>query len=345
MKRFHPQLVALVLLAAANWAAAAPVPVFRHALDHWPSRAVYLTVGLAKTPSLRDRGLMKSFEAASLDQRGTCNYRLRLEYHQVSSHISIAAMNPDVEDVAPFYTAVLNEATLNAVLTSPLRAKIASELQTGKAGVWLYVEDKSLAAKQAATIATTITNQGKHLSQTDLPIAFTLHTLTLDKASQIAEAVLLGQLADLSPSMTIAPGTLFCITGRGLIIAALGPEQATEDNITAVCEFLASPYSDDLDHLKTAPALLLNADWDNASKKSAPAPAPPAQTDTESSPKAPAVVRPVIPTIPAAAKPTLIDKIPWIYLVGLIMAGWIGFMFYRIKQEVDSQKRMNNEEE
>ena len=78
-----------------------------------------------------------------------------------------------------------------------------------------------------------------------------------------------------------------------------------------------------------------------------PSPAAPAVGAEKELPKLPAApaTRPIPGLDTDLAPDTLIDKIPWIYLVGVIMIGWIGFMFYRIKQEYDSQKRMKDEED
>ncbi len=378
MKRQTTLWLAAGFLLVANTLLARTVPVFRHALEQWPAREVYLTVGLAQTPSLRDRNLMRTFETNSLDQRGPCNYRMRLEYRQVSSYITIAGLNPDVEDVAPFFTGELTEATLKRVLRSPLRDNIASELLAGKASVWLFIEGKTPLPKVRAKIAATLAAESKRLTlhnkkaagETDettpqteqpLPVDFVLHTLGQTPATEKAEAILLGQLADLSPGMTVPAGSLFCVTGRGLIIASFGPETITTDNLTAVCEFLAAPYSCDLNHLKNAPALLLKGDWGKivplivteiqptpatGLPTSVPEGSQAGKDDLPKLPAAPVAPSPkTLPPTPPAPKKTLIDKIPFLYIVGAAMAGWIGFMLYRLKQEYDSHQRTKKEEE
>jgi hypothetical protein len=258
----------LVLSAAlASPLCACDVPVFRYALERWPSEPHILCVGPGA-----------DIQPGSL---GNAHVNLMIEMVQTQSVRTVRALMPDAQRV--WYEGAWQPDLLARLVDSPLRRRIAHELVTGQTAVWLLLEGSDAATNAAvyrrleATLALMQReiqlpespaydpdapgDTGPELaSRVPLRVAFSLHRL---KQSDRAEELFIRQLMALRPPGNGSAPAVFVVFGQGRVLA-LEDDMLTEFGIGEVGAFLCGPCSCQIKEQNPGDDLLFAANWDGA---------------------------------------------------------------------------------
>lgn len=283
-----------VLVAASLWACS--VPVFRYALERWPSDPYQATV-FHRGPMTEAQQVV----AKDLTQDGQAG-----KFH---SNISLRTVdldrNPDPESLAlweqskggklpwlvlhyPQATKVrgivwsgpLGEAAVSQVLDSPARKEIVRRLAEGESVVWALLEtgDKQKDDEAAKLVESRLTYlasvmklpkiEKKDLligAEDQLRLAFSVVRVSRkDSAEQAFVNMLLGSEPDLRE---ITEPLAFPIFGRGRVLYALAGKGITHENIDQASSFLIGACSCEVKERNPGVDLLISADWNSLIKE------------------------------------------------------------------------------
>ncbi|MCW1922654.1 hypothetical protein OKA05_08815 [Luteolibacter arcticus] len=262
----------LTLLASLGLAAACEVPVFRFALERWPSDPLQVEVtadssvgpeGEAALKWLQNKvegeepsNLMVKF----LDPDGPIDSR-------GSIRLLPAGAPPGAPNVRPLWEGSLNEANARRLSGSPARAAIGKQLLEGTSAVWVVVSrgDKDADDKAVQTVSRGMNRAMQQLNlpsgvirpeeaaqrlaenpqatmddvlRTKLPLRIAF-SIVLVRADDAEEDLFREMVANLSPpeggpgEPLIAP-----IFGRGRILSPAPASMIDEDRVYEACAYL-----------------------------------------------------------------------------------------------------------
>jgi hypothetical protein len=279
-----------LLLLVATPAGACNIPVFRYAVDHWPSDPYRLTVFHRGPLDAQHRDLIQILEKAGAGD--TPNVVLEL--------IDLEK-NPDgVEDLplppagaelpflvarypaptrieAPIWAGTLRAEVVTALLDSPARREYARRARAGDSAVWVLLASGDAAKDDAAekVLQTEVKRLAKELTLPELtdapedqlvggaerPLRLAFSVLRVGR-SDPAEAMFVKMLINTESDL---PGRsdpmVFPLFGRGRTMPALIGAGITPENIKDAAEFLAGPCSCVVKRDNPGVDLLVVSDW------------------------------------------------------------------------------------
>jgi len=269
---------AKVALAASLWlsgsfAFACSVPVFRYALDHWPSDAYRLEVSAA---AAKDEGVAKFLRnhGASSPLNLTV---VRLPDTTKASSSRLWSPRANETGLPPVWSAALDTTTLATLTNSPTRHEIVKRILAGESAVWVLIESGNREVDEAA--AKKLSKRLTFLESAAMlpPIDPTDPTSELGpgpalrvKFSMIrvhhddpVEAPLVAMITGpKKDSLPAAEPILAPVFGRGRVLGAWPAKDLEADQIDEACLFVLSACSCQVKQLNPGWDLLLAVDWD-----------------------------------------------------------------------------------
>ena len=298
---FLVAVTAAILLLVAAPAAACNIPVFRYALDHWPSDPYRLTVFHRGPLDAEHRDAFQKLEKhAAGDSPGVVLELIDLD----KGPEGVDDLPPPPENVelpflvvrypaptrieAPIWAGTLRAEVVTALLDSPARREYARRARAGDSAVWVLLASGDAAKDDAAekVLQTEINRLAKELTLPELtdapedqlvggqerPLRLAFSVLRVGR-SDPAEAMFVKMLINTESDL---PGRtdamVFPLFGRGRTMPALIGAGITPENIKDAAEFLAGPCSCVVKRDNPGVDLLLLSDWTLAA---AAEPAPP----------------------------------------------------------------------
>ena len=282
-----------------TYAQACNVPVFRYALERWPSDP-YEAVVFHNGPMTAEQAdvffrlvqsvetspdsvnlVVKALDIADGDTGTYSKLWESLEHHGLPC---IALRYPAVVGYeGSVWSAPLSIETVKTILNSPVRKKIADALLDGESAVWVFMEsgDKARDNKAVNMLETQLADLEKTL---ELPVAldgiygaevvdvsdgpevsisFSLIRLSRDDPAEAAFAAMLFRS---EPDLSEYEGQpmAFPVYGRGRALYALIGEGITSRNIRAACVFLTGACSCEVKAMNPGIDLLMAVDWESA---------------------------------------------------------------------------------
>lgn len=294
MKKCAITCLAMAAIICSAPAPACDVPVFRYALERWPTDPYHVVVFHKGDLSAEHQALIKKFEdsAANVfatpldlnDEDNKSNERIQALWDKQSSPTLpwMVARYPGTYNPEEFvWSGTFDETAVDSWLDSPLRTEIVSRLTEGDSAVWVLLESGD---KKKDDDAEEIIN--KHLrkleNELELPeqiedspwadwdapaakemkIAFSL--VRLDRSDPKETALVDMLLESESDLRDFDDPIVFPVYGRGRALFALVGPGINEENIIDTCVFLTGPCSCQVKNLNPGTDLLTNVDWDEA---------------------------------------------------------------------------------
>jgi hypothetical protein len=279
--------VACLAFALPLWACS--IPVFRYALERWPSdayRALVFHRGpmteaqRAELKNLTDDGLAGQLHAniavqtVDLDQHPDPEFLAIWEQSKSASLPWIVVSH--LKAGGALWSGPLAEAGIKQVLDSPARREIVRRLAAGESVVWTLLEigdpqKDNEAAKLIESRLAYLSNvlQLPKLDQQELAtpaaedqlrLAFSVVRVSRrDPAEQAFVQMLLGSEPDLAE---LAEPLAFPVFGRGRVLYALAGKGINEQHIDEASSFLIGSCSCEVKEQNPGVDLLVSADWD-----------------------------------------------------------------------------------
>ncbi len=288
--------VCACLILAASHAAACPIPVFRHALEFWPTER-YEIVVLHRGPlAPADETVVSTLQRADSHEVTSANLRVRtidlaadpdepltqpLETQPAQELPWMIVRYPGAaQPRRPIWSGRLRMAAARALIDSPVRREIARRTLRGETAVWILLESGDREKDDAAAGLLLATHK-KMQEAPQLPLlegdigleelgwdadpepetSFSLVRLT---RSDAAEQMLIKMLRHAAGEHEDPTGPMmFPVFGRGRVLCTLAAGDINEKNIETVYEFLTGPCSCYALQCNPGMALLMSANWDN----------------------------------------------------------------------------------
>ncbi|MGV3486111.1 MAG: hypothetical protein ACO1RT_16965 [Planctomycetaceae bacterium] len=289
--------VALLSIAMASGVIACQVPVFRYAIERWPADNYELLILHHQLLGEADEARLKQLKDAAFQ----ANTNLEVDTvqvadstdpflkqiwdeHQTNAEPLMVVLYPKTaREVPDRLAAVLpfNDASVEQLALSPVRAKIAKRLSAGESAVWIFVPSGQ--ADQDAAALQTLTDQLKLDEQRlmlpsleemelepaqvqkvkiELRLGFSAVTLDRDDAHErVLLQLLLGSEPDLE---SLDEPMAFPVLGRGRVLYALVGAGISDENIRAASSFIVGPCSCQVKNQNPGFDLLLQHDWETA---------------------------------------------------------------------------------
>jgi hypothetical protein len=275
------------VLALDGRAEACSVPVFRYALERFPSDPYEFVVFHRGPLSPAQRQVIAATERLAEDTNWPVNLKVRLVDLAAKEAAKLARTPPPDAalpwllvappgggDAVPLWSGQLRAEEIRALADSPARREVAHRLMKGESAVFLFLESGQKKADETAAqlLQTELTKMEKALhlplddgtdrSQSPLPLKISFSTLRIAR-SDPAERGLVKILS--GPSGAAQPNAgpiVYPVFGRGRILAALSGEALTPDALEEVGEFLCGSCSCSLKGELPGADLLMAAAWD-----------------------------------------------------------------------------------
>jgi len=309
MLRRRSLLAALVLLgcsaAIGCRAQACDIPVFRYALERWPSAPYELFVLHRGPLSASDRDIARHLGASENGPSLHGNISVRLTDMARASGAPLVRLweeagRPELPCLILRYprqsgidriawSGPLTAESVRVLVDSPARREISRRLLAGHSAVWVLLTsgdaDKDAAAqallnrrlskieqtlKLPAPLAGTLAGQTSRPEAGAPPLQIRFSFLSVSP-TDAAESVLVGMLLRSEPDLGnyAADPMAFPVYGRGRALYALVGGGLTEENISEACQFLAGPCFCEAKALSPGIDLVMATDWDAALEGSA----------------------------------------------------------------------------
>ena len=296
MNRSTRLVLAIVLLVSSS-AFACQVPVFRYALERWPSdtyKIVILHDGAldAKHQTHVDR-LKSSLDAAeqsvnaemliveSTEIKDDRLKHLWSEHGKTGDPVA-CILYPDQAAEIPdglVQAIPIGDETIERVIDSPIRREVGKRLLSGESAVWIFVpcgdkkqDDEAYEIlKQQIRIneerlelpppeeleADDVSIEATHI---ELRIDFSI--VTLDRDDPQEQFLLRSLLRSESDLEELNQPMAFPVLGRGRVLYALVGKGISGDTIAMASSFIVGPCSCQVKNLNPGFDLLLNIDWE-----------------------------------------------------------------------------------
>jgi hypothetical protein len=351
-----------VLAPACAPAQACNIPVFRYAIDHWPSDPYRLTVFHRGPLAAEHRDALQALEKQADG-----------DFPAIVLELVDLAKNPGgAEDLptppadaelpwlvvryptptrieVPIWSGPLRAEVAAALLDSPARREIARRIRGGDSAVWVLLAsgdpEKDAAAEKLLRVEVQrLARELKLPERADAPedqlpderpmkLAFSVLRVARNDP---AEAMLVRMLLNTEDDL---PGRsdpmVFPVFGRGRAMPALVGAGITTGNIEDAARFLAGPCSCEVKRDNPGVDLLLTADWGSVATNPASGPPVPAGTTVPIPRPSPPPAKEVLP--PAASEPpSASPRALLLAAIGVagVLAAFTGTMVLRSRRRV-----------
>lgn len=262
-------------LVAAMPAWACSIPVFRYALERWPTDVFRVEVTLPERPSADDRAALVRLEDGAAVNGGLGNYLVTRVAGGPAGPARVGIRGP--RDDASLWQGSVAEA-VTAVAAGPAHRELVRRILAGDAVVWLVVRGADAAAAERAgalleaelplVAADTALPRGIGLPgselRADVPLEVRFSVLVVeaeDPAAGLLRRTLAARLP--APAASDAAVTLVApVFGRGRVARVIRADALDADTIAAVTAFLCGACSCQAKQLSPGFDLLLEAAWD-----------------------------------------------------------------------------------
>jgi hypothetical protein len=333
-RRTIPLLAAAALLLAPAPAGACNIPVFRYAVDHWPSDPYRLTLFHRGPLGAEHRDALKALEKHADGEHPAVVLEL-VDLDDAPDGVEGVPLPPEKAELphlvvrypaatrinAPVWAGTLKANVPPALLDSPARRELASRIRGGDSAVWVLLASGD-AAKDAAAeklLRAEVQRLAKELKlpertaapedqlADDRPLKLAFSVLRVGRKDPAEEALVKMLLNTEEDLPGRSDPMVFPVFGRGRVLPALIGAGITPENIGDAAAFLAGPCSCEVKRDNPGVDLLVTADWQRPVATS-PAPTVPAgatvpipRAAPPSAPApAPAAEQPTSPTASAA---------------------------------------------
>ena len=290
--------LAAVFIAAALPAHACNVPVFRYALERWPSDPYSIIVFVGDTLTQNDRDLIALLEKSSKTSGGHANYTVQTVDVNGQMPEAIGALWNTMKErelpcltvlypgflrmKIPIWSGRLTAEAANRLIDSPARQEIARRILDGESAVWIFLEggDRTRDDAAALTLKNRIEEASKMLelpvldengndfvpireSGPQLRVAFSMVRVSRNDPE---ESMLVNMLMKSEPDLedyTTYP-MAFPVFGRGRVLYALVGDGIDKRNVTESCSFVIGPCSCQIKEMNPGVDLIMNVDWEGS---------------------------------------------------------------------------------
>jgi len=359
----HLFTIALLVLAPAQ-ARACNIPVFRYALDNWPSDPYRLTVFHRGPLAADHRDALQMLEKHATGDTPAIVLEL-VDLEKNANGVEGVSLPTDKTELphlvvrypaatrinVPIWSGALRADSLTALLDSPARREYVRRVRGGDAAVWVLLTSGDVARDAAAEklLRAEVERLAKELKLPELtgapedrlaneanrPLRLAFSVVRVGRTDP-AEEMLVRMLINTEDDL---PGRsdpmVFPLFGRGRAMPALIGAGITPGNITDAAAFLAGPCSCEVKRNNPGVDLLLTADWGLA------APTAPQFRVTPGTrvPIPSGVHAPIAePSVPSTANAPLSDSAWYLLLAGIGIAGLLvaltGMMALRSRRRV-----------
>jgi hypothetical protein len=294
-KAHHRLFILWLSVASLAWALplqACSIPVFRYALERWPSdpyRAIVFHRGpmseaqRAELKDLTEDGRAGQVHAnlavqtVDLDQKPNPDLRELWEQSKGATLPWMVVRHLNAAKVpGTLWSGPLEQAGIKQVLDSPARKEIVRRLSQGESVVWTLLEigdaqrddaAAKLIESRLAYLATvlklpTLDRQdlANDTAEDQLRLSFSVVRISRrDSAEQAFVRMLLGSEPDLAE---IAEPLAFPVFGRGRVLYALAGKGINAEHIDEASSFLIGSCSCEVKEQNPGVDLLISADWE-----------------------------------------------------------------------------------
>jgi hypothetical protein len=297
--RFQSCLLGLAAWCLVLPAAACSVPVFRYALEKWPSDPYQALVFHRGPLSAVEQALVRNLGPEGEAGRAHANVTVRsvdltqsppsalLELWKLQSGVSVpgvvlkfpSALGPR----PPLWSGPLDATAVAQVIASPARREIVDRLAQGESVVWVLLESGDAGKDDAAAkflddrlnyLASTlklpkleaqdIADKLVSIPESELKLAFSSYRLSRrDADEQVFVQMLLATEADLKE---VKEPIVFPIFGRGRSLYALVGKGINRDTVDRAASFMIGKCSCQVKEQNPGVDLLFAADWNTLVK-------------------------------------------------------------------------------
>ncbi|MFT5129138.1 MAG: hypothetical protein ACI8W8_002759 [Rhodothermales bacterium] len=283
-------------LLAATSALACNVPVFRYALERWPSDSYLMLVfhdgpmtetqakmvKQLKESTVGDYAEGKNYIVEAIDIQGEMHSEAAA-YHEASGAKSYPWMMlqypQSAPDEPPAFSGPLTEQLVGSVADSPVRREIARLLLKGESVVWLLLESGQ--AEQDSDALKRLKGELETLSKEmklptldasdekyidpdagpDLRLSFATVRVKRDDPN---EAMLVNMLENWNPELVDKTQPMaFAFFGRGRVLPALVGDEINGDILAEACSYLIGPCSCQIKQQNPGYDVLMSVPWDD----------------------------------------------------------------------------------
>ena len=289
---------ATLSIAAALPAHACNVPVFRYALERWPSDSYTVIVFVGDTLTQNDRDIIALLEKSSKASGGHANYTVQTVdvTGQMPEAIGALWNTMKVRELPcltvlypgflrmkiPIWAGRLTAEAANRLIDSPARQEIARRILDGESAVWIFLEggDRSRDDAATRTLESRIEEASKMLelpvldengndfvpireTGSQLRVAFSMVRVSRNDPK---ESMLVNMLMKSEPDLDdyATYPMAFPVYGRGRVLYALVGDGIDKLNIIESCSFVIGPCSCQIKELNPGVDLLMNVDWEGS---------------------------------------------------------------------------------
>ncbi len=283
-------------LMTASYVMACQVPVFRYALERWLTDQYEILVlhdgpihpdGLGRLERLRTLASQDSnavVRDVDIQESKNDGYR-RLWQDKKADHASLLAVYyPQSAHEIPdrlLRVTAFDDSSIDRLLESPLRQKIAERLAKGVSAAWIFVPtgdatkdaparkilDEELTRCQRLLVLPTLEelelkDEASREAAGKMRIAFETLTLARDDPHEIVlKSMLLRSESDL---MGLDEPLAFPVFGRGRVLYALVGKGINREMIHSACQFMVGPCSCQVKAQNPGFDLLMSCDWEKS---------------------------------------------------------------------------------
>lgn len=267
-------VTACLVAAVPVWACS--IPVFRYALERWPTDQFRIEVTLPERPSADDRAGLVRLEDGAAVNGGMGNYVVTRVAGGPAGPAHVGIRGP--RDDAPLWQGSV-AAAVTAVAAGPVHRELVRRLLAGDAVVWLVVRGTDAAAADRAcalleaelplVAADTPLPRGVGLPgselRADVPLEVRFSVLVVepeDAAAGLLRRTLAARATGLDAPGAAAVTLVAPVFGRGRVARVIRADECDADTIADVTAFLCGACSCQVKQLSPGFDLLLEAAWD-----------------------------------------------------------------------------------
>jgi len=270
-------------------------PVFRYALENWPS-AEYLVI-TSGTAAAADAQRIDRLLAAA-EPRPNLRLAAAGELPQLEATGPLVLVAPPPSRGQPgrprvAWSGPASPESFSRLVDSPARRELAKRLLDGEAIVWVVLEvgDRAAIDKGQATLQELIDGYLEALAQAEAAAAATAPPPDpqapppIDKSAfwpprfsvlRVAadapeEAVFVATLLGTNQDAAAAEPLVFPVFGRGRVLGSLPLSKLDAGRLRSACDFLTGACSCEVKEMNPGQDLLFSADWDSVAKLTRPA--------------------------------------------------------------------------
>ena len=264
-----------VLLVAAGRLLACSTPVCQYALANWPADTydVQISANAGDLDALRKSCALTWSTVGGTEANAAVRFRADAALPALTAQVALRFPN-HASDRPPLWAGALSAERLRAIVDSPVRAQLATELLGGAAAVFLFLPggDTAVDAAARARLQTALAEVSRTLvppavaddtpgAAAGAPAAFRFPILEVsreDPDEAFLRALLLASEADLAG---LREPLAFPVFGRGRLLYAIAGAGINREVLAEACAFLTGACSCEVKAQNPGVDLLLLADW------------------------------------------------------------------------------------